>query len=69
MPGSKNSWQSWSQRRGYDHHALAECGDPEVAEDFLPIVDLVLSSSRLLELEILAHAHHGELIDRRMDLI
>jgi len=29
---------------GYDHHPIAECGDPEVAEDFLPIIHLVFAN-------------------------
>jgi hypothetical protein len=32
------------RKRGYDHHAIAECGDPEVAEDFLPIIHLVFAN-------------------------
>jgi len=28
------------RKRGYDQHAIAECGDPEVVEDFLPIIHL-----------------------------
>jgi len=45
-PGSLIVTDDWSgynslRTRGYDHHAIAECGDPEVAEEFLPISHLV----------------------------
>ncbi len=30
--------------RGYEHFAVAECGDPEVAEDYLPIIHLVFAN-------------------------
>jgi hypothetical protein len=38
MPGSLIVTDDWSgygslRARGYDHHAIAECGDPEVAEE------------------------------------
>ncbi|MAF47750.1 MAG: hypothetical protein CMM10_05770, partial [Rhodospirillaceae bacterium] len=29
------------RKDGYDHHAIAQCGDPEVSEEFMPIVHLV----------------------------
>jgi hypothetical protein len=32
------------RKRGYDCHAIAECGDPEVAEEFLPIIHLVFAN-------------------------
>ena len=43
MPGALVITDDWSgyaslRKRGYDHHAIAECGDPEVAEEFLPIL-------------------------------
>ena len=41
--------------RGYDHHAIAECGDPEVAEEFLPIIHLVFSNLKTW----LNGIHHG----------
>ena len=46
MPGTLLVTDDWSaygslRARGYDHHAIAECGDPEVAEEFLPISHLV----------------------------
>jgi ISXO2-like transposase domain len=31
-------------KRGYDHHAIAECCDPEVAEQFTPMIHLVFSN-------------------------
>ncbi len=50
MPGTLVITDDWSgyaslRKRGYDHHAIAECGDPEVAEEFLPICHLVFSES------------------------
>ena len=39
----------------YDHHAIAECGDPKVAEEFLPIVHLVFSNLKTW----LTDVHHG----------
>jgi hypothetical protein len=49
MPGTLVITDDWSgyaglRKRGYDHHAIAECGDPEVAEEFLPIIHLVFSN-------------------------
>ena len=49
MPGSLIVTDDWSgygslRTRGYDHHAIAECGDPEVAEEFMPIIHLVFSN-------------------------
>ena len=41
--------------RGYDHHAIAECGDPEVAEEFMPIIHLVFSNLK----NWLNGIHHG----------
>jgi len=32
------------RKRGFDHHAIAECGDPEVAEQFMPMIHLVFSN-------------------------
>ena len=31
-------------KRGYEHFAVAECGDPEVAEQYLPIIHLVFAN-------------------------
>ena len=49
MPGSLIVTDDWSgyaslRTRGYDHHAIAECGDPEIAEQFLPMIHLVFSN-------------------------
>src|SRR5208337_3658984 len=46
MPGSLIVTDDWSgyaslRKRGFDHHAIAECGDPEVAEQFMPMIHLV----------------------------
>ena len=42
MPGTllvTDDWSAYDNLRGhgYDHHAIAECGDPEIAEEFMPI--------------------------------
>ena len=42
-PGTFTVTDHWSgyaslRKRGYNHHAIAECGDPEVAEEFLPMI-------------------------------
>ena len=42
-------------KRGYNHHAIAECGDPEVAEEFLPIIHLVFANLKTW----LTGIHHG----------
>jgi transposase-like protein len=60
MPGSLTVTDDWSgyaslRTRGYDHHAIAECGDPEVAEEFLPISHLVFSNLKTW----LSGIHHG----------
>ena len=41
-----DDWSGYAspRKRGYDHHAIAERGDPEAAEDFLPIIHLVFSN-------------------------
>ena len=38
-----DDWSGYASlgKRGYEHFAVAECGDPEVAEDYLPIIHLV----------------------------
>ena len=60
MPGSLIVTDDWSGygslgTRGYDHHAIAECGDPEVAEEFMPIIHLVFSNLK----NWLNGIHHG----------
>src|SRR5208283_1571348 len=60
MPGSLVVTDDWSgcaslRTRGYDHRAIAECGDPEVAEQFLPISHLVFSNLK----SWLNGIHHG----------
>ncbi len=60
MPGTLVITDDWSgyaslRKRGYDHHAIAECGDPEVAEEFLPICHLVFSNLKTW----LNGIHHG----------
>ena len=60
MPGTLVITDDWSgyaclRKRGYDHHAIAECGDPEVAEEFLPIIHLVFSNLK----RWLNGIHHG----------
>ena len=60
MPGSLIVTDDWSgyaslRTRGYDHHAIAECGDPEVAEQFLPVSHLVFSNLKTW----LSGIHHG----------
>jgi len=60
MPGSLVVTDDWSgyaslRKRGYDHRAIAECGDPEVAEQFLPVSHLVFSNLK----SWLNGIHHG----------
>jgi transposase-like protein len=60
MPGSlivTDDWSSYGSlcARGYDHHAIAECGDPDVAEAFMPIIHLVFSNLKTW----LNGTHHG----------
>ena len=52
-----DDWSGYAslRKRGYDHHAIAECGDPEVAEEFLPISHLVFSNLKTW----LNGIHHG----------
>jgi transposase-like protein len=42
-------------KRGYDHRAIAECGDSEISEEFLPISHLVFANLKTW----LAGTHHG----------
>jgi transposase-like protein len=59
-PGTKIVTDNWSgyadiAARGYDHHAIAERGDPRVAEEHLPIVHLVFANLKTW----LLGTHHG----------
>ena len=42
-------------KRGYEHFAVAECGDSEVAEQYLPIIHLVFAHLKTWLIGI----HHG----------
>src|SRR5271165_2239569 len=60
MPGSLIVTDDWSgyaslRKRGYDHHAIAESGDPEVVEQFMPMIHLVFSNLKTW----LNGIHHG----------
>ena len=61
MPDTLVVTDDWSaygslRTRGYDHHAIAECGDPpEVAEEFMPMIHLVFSNLKTW----LKGIHHG----------
>ena len=52
-----DDWSGYAdlRKRGYDHHAIAECGDPEISEEFLPISHLVFANLKTW----LAGTHHG----------
>ena len=52
-----DDWSGYAGLRGsgYDHHAIAQCGSPEVSEEFLPIVHLVFSNLKTW----LNGIHHG----------
>lgn len=59
-PGTLVITDDWSgyaglRKDGYDHHAIAQCGDPEVSEEFMPIVHLVFSNLKTW----LNGIHHG----------
>ena len=52
-----NDWSGYAglTKRGYDHVSIAERGDPQVAEEFMPIVHLVFSNLKTW----LRGIHHG----------
>lgn len=52
-----DDWSGYAGLRkdGYNHHAIAQCGDPEVSEEFMPIVHLVFSNLKTW----LNGIHHG----------
>lgn len=59
-PGTRiitDDWGSYAglAKRGYDHLAVAERGDPQVAEEYLPIIHLVFSNLKTW----LHGTHHG----------
>ena len=59
-PGTLIITDDWSgytglRKDGYDHHAIAQCGDPEVSDEFMPIVHLVFSNLKTW----LQGIHHG----------
>lgn len=59
-PGAMVITDAWSgygslKSRGYDHLPVAECGEPSVAEEYLPIVHLVFSNLKAW----LQGTHHG----------
>lgn len=59
-PGSMVFTDDWSGyndlgRRGYDHHAVAERGNPAMAEEYLPIIHLVFANLKTW----LNGIHHG----------
>ena len=42
-----DDWSGYAdlrKRGAYDHRAIAECGDPEISEEFLPISHLVFAN-------------------------
>lgn len=52
-----DDWSGYAGLRkdGYDHQAIAQCGDPEVSEQFMPMVHLVFSNLKTW----LSGVHHG----------
>ena len=60
MPGTlivSDDWSGYSslRKQGYDHHAIAECGNPEIAEEFMPMIHLVFSNLKTW----INGIHHG----------
>ena len=59
-PGTKiitDDWSSYAEltKRGYDHLSIAQRGDPQIAEEFMPIIHLVFSNLKTW----LRGTHHG----------
>ena len=59
-PGTKIITDDWSSyvrltKSGYDHRSIAERGDPQIAEEFMPIIHLVFSNLKTW----LRGIHHG----------
>ena len=60
IPGTLIVTDDWSgyaslRKGGYDHNAIAESGDPEIAEQFIPMIHLVFSNLKTW----LNGIHHG----------
>ena len=55
MPSCQARCYASLRKRGYDHHAIAESGDPEVAEQFMPMIHLVFYNLKTW----LNGIHHG----------
>jgi len=59
-PGAKIITDDWSGyagliKQGYDHESIAERGEPQIAEEFMPIIHLVFSNLKTW----LRGIHHG----------
>tara|TARA_R100000501_G_scaffold13654_1_gene24854 strand:- start:180 stop:671 length:492 start_codon:yes stop_codon:yes gene_type:complete len=52
-----DEWSGYSdlRQRGYAHHTIAQCRDPEVTDEFLPIIHLVFANLK----SWLKGIHHG----------
>ena len=51
MPGSLIVTDDWCcyaclRTRGYDHHSIAEYGNPEMAKEFMPIIHIVFDNMK-----------------------